>query len=45
MALALDNASLLVGLLGWLIIGLTNAVLYAIAGVAVGCGMGLWRSN
>jgi len=31
-SLGLDNASLLVGLIGWLLIGLSNAVLYSIVG-------------
>jgi hypothetical protein len=34
-ALGLDNASLLVGLLGWLAISSSNAVLYALPGTAV----------
>jgi len=34
-ALGLDYASLLVGLLGWLFISLGNAVLYSIAGAIV----------
>ena len=45
MALGLDNASLLVGLLGWLCIALSNAVLYAIPGVLVGTVVGLWKSD
>jgi hypothetical protein len=47
-ALGLDNASLLVGLLGWLIISLFNAGLYAIPGLLVGATVGivsLWKSN
>jgi hypothetical protein len=34
--LGLDNASLLVGLLGWLLIALMNAVSYAIPGFVLG---------
>jgi hypothetical protein len=34
-ALGLDNASVLVGLLGWLIIGLMNAISYAIPGFPI----------
>jgi hypothetical protein len=34
-ALGLDGASLLVGLLGWLFISLSNAVLYSIPGAIV----------
>jgi hypothetical protein len=34
-ALGLDRASLLEGLLGWLLISLTNAILYSVAGAAV----------
>lgn len=45
MALGLDNASPLVGLLGWLIIALSNAVLYAMPGVLVGTAVGLWKSD
>jgi len=44
-ALGLDNASLIVGLLGWLLISATNAVLYAIPGAIVGLLAGLWKSN
>jgi hypothetical protein len=36
MALGLDNASVLVGLLGWLLIGFMNAVSYAIPGFLIG---------
>ena len=35
-ALGLDNASELVGLLGWLVIGLMNAISYAIPGFLIG---------
>jgi hypothetical protein len=35
-ALGLDNASALVGILGWLIIGLLNAISYAVAGFLIG---------
>jgi len=34
-SLGLDNASLLVGLIGWLLIGLSNAILYSIVGALV----------
>ena len=44
-ALGLDNASLIVGLLGWLLISATNAVLYAIPGAVVGLVVGLWKSD
>jgi hypothetical protein len=36
LALGLDNASLLMGLAGWLIISLSNALLYGMIGVAIG---------
>lgn len=36
MSLGLDNASVLVGLLGWLLIGLMNAIRYAIPGFIIG---------
>jgi hypothetical protein len=45
MALGLDNASILVGLFGWLLIGLSNAVLYAIPGTLIGAVVGLWKSH
>ena len=35
-SVGLDDASLAVGLLGWVLIGLMNAVRYAIAGVLIG---------
>jgi hypothetical protein len=35
-ALGLDNASTLVGLFGWLFIGLMNAISYAIPGFLIG---------
>jgi hypothetical protein len=44
-ALGLDNASLIVGLLGWLLISATNAVLYAIPGFVVSLFVGLWKSD
>jgi hypothetical protein len=34
-SLGLDSASLVVGLLGWLMISLTNAILYGVAGIVV----------
>jgi len=45
MALGLDNASLIVGLIGWLVISLGNAVLYAIPGLVVGLLVSLQKSN
>jgi hypothetical protein len=45
MAVGLDNASLLVGLLGWLLISVSNAVIYAIPGVAVGIVASLCKST
>lgn len=44
-ALGLDNASFLVGLLGWLLISATNAVLYAIPGFVISLFVGLWKLN
>ena len=41
MALGLDQASLLVGILGWLMISFSNAVLYAVPGVGFGIVVGL----
>jgi hypothetical protein len=38
-ALGLDNASLLVGLFGWLVISITNALLYSIVGMVVGAAL------
>jgi hypothetical protein len=35
-SLGLDNASTLVGLFGWLLIGLVNAIIYAIPGFLIG---------
>jgi hypothetical protein len=40
LALGLDDASALVGLLGWLLIALRNAVLYAAIGVPFGVERG-----
>ena len=34
-SLGLDSASLVVALLGWLMISLTNAILYGLAGIVV----------
>jgi hypothetical protein len=42
-ALGLDNASLIVGLFGWLVISGTNAVLYSIPGIVVALLFGLWK--
>jgi hypothetical protein len=36
LSLALDNAPLLFGLLGWLVTGITNAALYAVGGMVIG---------
>jgi hypothetical protein len=44
MSLALDNASWLLGLFGWLLISASNAVLYAIPGVMVSLFVG-WRKS
>lgn len=45
-ALGLDNASLLVGLLGWLVISISNAALYSIIGTLAGAVLfPLWRSD
>jgi hypothetical protein len=44
-ALGLDNASLIVGLFGWLLISGTNAVLYSMPGIVVGLVVGLWKSR
>ncbi|HWY20163.1 MAG TPA: hypothetical protein VNX26_03025 [Candidatus Acidoferrum sp.] len=41
-SLGLDNASLLVGLFGWLLISASNAVLYSIPGTIVSLFVG-WR--
>ena len=43
-SLGLDNASLLVGLFGWLRISVSNAVLYSIPGVVVSLFIG-WRKR
>ncbi|MGB6405088.1 MAG: hypothetical protein WBF26_19765 [Candidatus Sulfotelmatobacter sp.] len=43
-SLGLDNASLLVGLFGWLLISVSNAVLYSIPGVVVSLFVG-WRKS
>jgi hypothetical protein len=42
-AIGLDNASLIVGLFGWLVISGTNAVLYSIPGVFVALLFGQWK--
>jgi hypothetical protein len=44
-SLGLDNASLIVGLFGWLLISACNAVLYSIPGFVVSLFVGLWKSN
>ena len=46
LALGLDSASWLVGLLGWLFISLSNAALYSIVGILVGAVLfPLWKSD
>jgi hypothetical protein len=45
LSLGLDNASLMVGLIGWLFISASNAVLYAIPGIATSLFVGLRKSN
>jgi hypothetical protein len=42
-ALGLDNASLFVGLLGWLLISASNAALYAALGAVVALIAALWN--
>jgi hypothetical protein len=42
-ALGLDSASPLMGVAGWLLISLSNALLYGIIGVAIGLVIGSWR--
>jgi hypothetical protein len=44
-SLGLDNASLIVGLIGWLFISLENAVLYAILGTVTAIVVAVWKSN
>jgi hypothetical protein len=44
MSLGLDNASLFVGLFGWLMISTSNAVLYSIPGIVVSLFVGLRKS-
>ena len=44
-SLGLDNALLLVGIFGWLLIGASNAALYSIPGIIVALFAGLWKSN
>jgi hypothetical protein len=43
-SLGLDNASLLVGFFGWLLISASNAVLYSIPGIIVSLFVG-WRKS
>jgi hypothetical protein len=43
-SLGLDNASLLVGLLGWLLISVSNAILYSIPGFVVSLLVGWGKS-
>jgi hypothetical protein len=45
MSLGLDNASWLVGLFGWLLIGVSNAVLYSIPGIVVSLFVGLRKAG
>ena len=44
-SIGLDNASLIVGLLGWLLISGSNAVLYSIPGIVVSLFVGLRKST
>ncbi len=44
-AIALDNAFLIVGLIGWVVITAINAALYAIPGFAISRLVSLWKSN
>ena len=44
-ALGLDNAPLIVGLLGWLLISISNAVVYTIPGITAGIVAGLCKSD
>jgi hypothetical protein len=43
-SLGLDNASLLIGLFGWLLISISNAILYSIPGAVVSLFVG-WRKS
>jgi hypothetical protein len=44
-SLGLDNASWIVGLLGWLLISTSNAVLYSIPGIVVSLFVGPRKSD
>jgi hypothetical protein len=44
-SIGLDNASLIVGLFGWLLISASNAVLYSIPGIVVSLLVGLRKST
>jgi len=45
MALGLDNAPAIVGLLGWVLIAASNAILYAIPGAVVGAFVAAVRKS
>jgi len=45
MSLGLDNASWVVGLIGWLLISASNAILYSIPGIIVSLFVGPWKSD
>jgi len=45
LSLGLDNASWIVGLCGWLLISVSNALLYSIPGVVVSLFVGLRKSG
>jgi hypothetical protein len=45
LSMGLDNASLLLSLLGWLIISVSNALLYSIPGAVVAFFVGLRKSD
>ena len=45
MSLGLDNSSWVVGLIGWLLISASNAILYSIPGIIVSLFVGLWKSD
>jgi hypothetical protein len=45
MSLGLDNASFIVGLIGWLLISASNAVVYTIPGIVVSLFVDPWKSH
>jgi hypothetical protein len=45
MSMGLDNASFLTGFIGWLLISASNAVLYAVPGIAIALLRYFWKSN